>query len=200
MLKKFASSLLVLLCAVLTGCTAVSATSQSPQLPKPAEKKLTAHRFEPMDPISIQIKGLPSAPEFIQDEIDEDGKITLPYIGEVTAAGRTTSQLEHDIYKAYVDGGIYKPTISVTVTASEKYYFMWGEVGSPGRYPLTSGTTLLQAIASAGGYSPYANEKKIQLTRGGENYFFNGRELEGELEKDPKVEADDVIRVWRSIL
>ncbi|MFC1467223.1 polysaccharide biosynthesis/export family protein [Verrucomicrobiota bacterium] len=197
MFKKFTSSLLVVLCAVLVGC---ATAPQQAQVTTPNKNKVVVYRLKAMDPIVVQLKGLPAGADGMEDVVDEQGNITLPYIGQVAAAGRTTSELEKAIYKAYVDGEIYKSSISVTVTAQQKSFYVWGEVRSPGRYPLSSGTTLLQAVASTGGYSPYANQKKIQLSRGADTYFFNGRELERSPDKDPKIEADDVIRVWRSIL
>lgn len=199
MLKKIASSLLIILCAGLFGCATAPAPVES-GVPVLTKKKLVVYRLKAMDPIVVQLKGLPVGTEVIEDVVDEQGNISLPYIGQVVAAGLTTSELERNIFNAYVDGEIYKSGISVTITAQEKNFFVTGEVRGPGRYPLTSGTTLLQAIASAGGYSPYANQKKIQLNRGSDTYFFNGKLLEQVPEKDPQVEAGDVIRIWRSIL
>ena len=153
-----------------------------------------------MDPITIQFKGLPEGTDILSDVVDEQGGITLPYIARVDAVGLTTAELEKAIYDAYVNGEIYKSTLSVMVTAEQKSFYVWGEVRTPGRYPLVSGTTLLQAVASAGGYSPYANQRRIQLNRAGNSYFFNGKELEISPEDDAEIEADDVIRVHRSLL
>ena len=68
--------------------------------------------------------------------------------------------LEDKIEHLYVEGGIYK-NVSVNVTMTAKVYYVQGEVNQPGQFQLVSGTTLLQAIASARGYTPYANKKKV---------------------------------------
>ena len=196
MLKKFIPIISFVLCALLWGCATTEINNQLDN----SETELVVYRLKAMDPISVTLKGLPIGSDMLEDVVDEQGNINLPYIGQITAIGLTTSELESAIYKAYVDGEIYKSGISVTVTAQEKSYYLWGEVRSPGRYPMIAGTTLLQAIASAGGYSPYANQRKIQLTRAGKKYFLDGKELEESADQDPKLEAGDVIRVWRSAL
>lgn len=200
MFKKFTSSLLVILCAVLVGCVTTSPAPQSAQVPVPKKSKIVVYRLKAMDSIAIQLKGLPIGSDMIESVIDEQGNISLPYIGSVKAAGLTTSELEKAIYKDYVDGQIYRDSISITVTAEQQSFYLWGEIRQPGRYPLTAGTTLLQAIASAGGYSSFANQKKVELIRGSDKYNFNGKDLEQTPEKDPEIESGDVIRVERSFL
>ena len=61
---------------------------------------------------------------------------------------------------------------------------------------LASGTTLLQAIATARGYSPYANEKKVTITRQEKISQYNMKEIEKDPSLDIKIEAGDVIKVW----
>ena len=78
-----------------------------------------------------------------------------------------------------------------------KVFYVQGEVNQPGQVQLMSGTTLLQAIAGARGYTPYANKKKVTLTRHGKIYTYNAKELEKDPSKDIKVEAGDVIKVWQ---
>ncbi len=210
MLKKISSFFCALAILLLAACNTTTSSDANRIQPtstidsivvgQEPSQPVGAYRLKVMDPITIQFKGLPEGTDILTDVVDEQGGITLAYIGRVNAAGLTTAELERAIYDAYVDGEIYKSTFSVMVTAQEKSFYVWGEVRSPGRYPLISGTTLLQAVASAGGYSPYANQKRIQLNRSGQSYFFNGKELESSPEDDPEVEADDVIRVHRSIL
>jgi len=95
-----------------------------------------------------------------------DGKITLPLIGDIVASGFTPTQLAKDItdrLKQFVT----EPTVDVTVLAvnSQQIFFI-GEVGKVGPMAITPGMTILQAIASAGGLTPYANKKKIYIWRG----------------------------------
>ena len=129
--------------------------------------------------------------------IDENGQISLLHIKEpIQASGLTPSALEDRIEQLYVDGGIYK-NVSVNVTMTAMIYYVQGEVNQPGQFQLMSGTTLLQAIAGARGYTPYANKKKVTLTRHGKIYTYNAKELEKDPSKDIKVEAGDVIKVWQ---
>jgi protein involved in polysaccharide export with SLBB domain len=60
-----------------------------------------------------------------------------------------------------------------------------------------SGTTLLQAIAGARGYTPFANKKKVSILRHGKIYSYNAKDLEKHPEKDVKIKAGDVIKVWQ---
>lgn len=95
-----------------------------------------------------------------------DGMITLPLLGDVPAAGRTPSKLAAEL--TVLLGALYKePTVTVSVLAvnSRRIYF-FGEVGHPGPMALTPGMTILQAIDTAGGLTPFANKKKIYILRG----------------------------------
>ena len=94
-----------------------------------------------------------------------DGKITLPLVNDIQAAGFTPMQLEADI-TARLTKFVTDPVVSVSVLGvNSKRVFMVGEVGRPGPMQITPGMTILQAIASAG-LTPYANPKKIYILRG----------------------------------
>jgi len=95
-----------------------------------------------------------------------DGKITLPLVGDIAAAGFTPMQLAADIgnrLKQYVTD----PVVEVTVLAvNSKRVYLIGEVMHVGPLAITPGMTVLQAIATAGGLTPYANKKHIYILRG----------------------------------
>jgi polysaccharide export outer membrane protein len=105
--------------------------------------------------------------------VRSDGKISLPLAGELTAAGRTPLQLEQDI-TARLKSYMTDPEVTVIVQQinSEKYNIL-GQVGRPGSYPLTVTTTIVDAIANAGGFKDFAKKKAIyilrQNTTGGES-------------------------------
>lgn len=94
-----------------------------------------------------------------------DGKISLTLLGDVQAAGLTPMQLSDSISQK-LKGFIRDPTVAVVVTAvnSQKVYLV-GEVGKVGPVPLTAGMTPLQAIATAGGLSTFANKRSIYILR-----------------------------------
>jgi polysaccharide export outer membrane protein len=97
--------------------------------------------------------------------VRSDGKISLPLIGEVQAAGRTPLSLEQDItarLKSYIaDADV---TVMVQQINSQKYN-MLGQITKPGSYPLTNSVTVLDAIAIAGGFRDFAKQKSIYILR-----------------------------------
>jgi polysaccharide export outer membrane protein len=113
-----------------------------------------------------------------------DGMISLPLIGDVKAAGLTPSQLRIAIIERLKE---YQETVVVSVIVQEvnSYrIFILGEVNAPGLYLLKTRTSLLQAIALAGGFNQFASKNKIVVIRGRTN------ETTG-MEK--KVILDDIV-------
>jgi len=98
-------------------------------------------------------------------QVCPDGRISLPLIGDVAAVGRTSAQLTEEIstrLKFYMEN----PTVSIVVKEVHSYaIFVLGEVVKPGRLPLKSKTTLLQAITLASGFTPVASRSKIVIFR-----------------------------------
>jgi polysaccharide export outer membrane protein len=94
-----------------------------------------------------------------------DGMIAMPLVGEIKAAGKTPAQLA-DIITAKLRKYIQDPNVTVVLSQinSKKVYLM-GEVMKTGPVEMTPGMTLLEAIASAGGLTQYANSKKIYILR-----------------------------------
>jgi polysaccharide export outer membrane protein len=95
-----------------------------------------------------------------------DGMISLALVGDIMAAGRTPMDLAKEI-TAKLKNFVNDPTVTVTVMAvNSKRIFMLGEVAHIGPIALTSDLTPLQAIATAGGLTPYANKSHIYILRG----------------------------------
>jgi|SRR5271166_1844282 len=97
--------------------------------------------------------------------VRSDGKISLPLVGEVQAAGRTPLKLEQEIagrLKSYID----EPEVTVIVQQinSQKFNVL-GQVAHPGSYSLVSSATVLDAIALAGGFRDFAKQKSIYVLR-----------------------------------
>ncbi len=97
--------------------------------------------------------------------IRPDGKVSLPLIGDLPAAGLTADQLAEEIeerYKAFKEN----PAVSVNVIEVNSYYvFVVGEVTSPGKLSMKSYTTILQAISLAGGFTQFASQNDIRIIR-----------------------------------
>ncbi len=94
-----------------------------------------------------------------------DGKISLPLIDEVQAAGLTPLQLKENLirrFREFVD----IPNISVIVMEANSFkVFVSGQVKTPGVVRLRSETSILQLISMVGGFTEWANEKKILVIR-----------------------------------
>jgi polysaccharide export outer membrane protein len=97
--------------------------------------------------------------------VRSDGKISLPLIGDVQAAGRTPLQLQRDIVDK-LKSFITDPQVAVIVQQINSLKFnVLGQVNKPGSYPLTAGTTIVDAIAVAGGFRDFAKKKSIYVIR-----------------------------------
>lgn len=94
-----------------------------------------------------------------------DGKITLPLIDDVQAAGFTARELKEVLTKRLKEF-VENPNVSVMVMEANSYkVYVSGQVRTPGIYRLRSETTLLQIIPMAGGFTDWANQKKILIIR-----------------------------------
>ncbi len=97
--------------------------------------------------------------------VRSDGKISLPLIGEIQAEGKSPKQLEEDIRSKLV-GYISDPEVTLVVQEirSQRYNVL-GQVQHPGSFTLTNATTVLDAIAGAGGFKDFAKRKAIYILR-----------------------------------
>jgi len=97
--------------------------------------------------------------------VRSDGKISLPLAGELQAAGKTPLQLERDITEK-LKGFISVPEVTVIVQqVNSRKYNVLGEVGKPGSYSLTTTTTIMDAIAAAGGFRDFAKKTGVYVLR-----------------------------------
>ncbi len=119
--------------------------------------------------------------------VDQAGYISFPLVGAVPARGHTTGQLEGAIAERLRAGYLRDPDVSVEV---ERYrpIFIMGEVGSAGQYTYVPGMTVHKAIASAGGFSPRAQQADVDVTR-----VINGKVMTGRvLTSDPLLPGDTI--------
>jgi len=97
--------------------------------------------------------------------VRSDGKISLPLVGEVQASGQTPQLLEQDIAKR-LQSYLSDPEVTVIVTDSKSQKVnILGMVARPGAYLLASSTTVLDAVAMAGGFKDFAKQKSIYVLR-----------------------------------
>ena len=96
-----------------------------------------------------------------------DGKISLPMVGELPAEGRTAEELRADVTER-LKPIIHDPVVSVIIKEIHATrFFVLGEVTHPGVFPLTAGTTILQAISVAGGPTEFARRGSVVVIRRG---------------------------------
>jgi len=94
-----------------------------------------------------------------------DGKVTLPLLGDVAAAGRTTEQIASDL-QARLGRFVSSPQVTVAVSQPHsKRIFVVGQVAHAGAFPLIGPTTFLQALALAGGFQQFAKSDRVIVVR-----------------------------------
>ncbi|HEX8986164.1 MAG TPA: polysaccharide biosynthesis/export family protein [Bryobacteraceae bacterium] len=134
-----------------------------------------AYKLGPDDLIFVHVWREPDLST--SQAVRPDGKISMPVIKEVTAAGLTPNQLGEEISKA-LSQYVRNPQVVVAVQAvRSKRYFLSGEISRPGAYPLASPTTVFEALTLGGGFREFANKKKITIIRGAQRFHFNWNDV-----------------------
>jgi polysaccharide export outer membrane protein len=171
-----------------------------PPLPNPPGPK-TAVRLSPGDTIKISY-----ADETVADQtqkIRRDGKVSLPLIGEVTAAGKRIIDFQNQLVSLYEDH-LENSELVVTLESGIIGVTISGFANKPGKFLFDRPTTVFQAIMEAGGVSDYGSLRNIHLTR-----IINGVQrtetinlrpnIRGEPTKPKYVQDGDVIYISRSL-
>lgn len=127
-----------------------------------AVRSVPEYRLGAADKVRVNVFGEDALTgEFI---VGGSGKVSLPLIGEVQAAGLTISQFQEEIAQALRQGYINEPRVSAEVLNYRPFYIL-GEVKKPGEYPYTNNLTVLNAVATAEGFSYRANTKVVYIKR-----------------------------------
>ena len=93
-----------------------------------------------------------------------NGKISLPLIGETQASGMTIGEFQEEVATALRDGFITEPRVSAEILNYRPFYIL-GEVSNPGEYPYTNSLTVLNAVATAGGFTYRADNRRVFIKR-----------------------------------
>jgi polysaccharide export outer membrane protein len=167
-----------------TACATQPAPMAASGAAAPAED---VYRLGLGDKVRINVFGEPSlSGEF---QVSGSGAVTMPLVGDVPAVGKTARELEAALIERFGAGYIKDPKIAVEVY-SFRPYFVLGEVQKPGRYPALEGTSLLGAIATAGGFTYRANTKRVFLRRVGDS-----KERAVSIDDPLQIMPGDVLRI-----
>lgn len=159
--------------------------------------------LRPGDQIELKLGGVPASEAMAVSghySIDGEGAINLPYIGRVKIAGLTSGVAQSTIESVYRKENIYtQPNVVFTMQPQARFVNVGGEVKTPQRVPFTADLTLLSSINAAGGFTPFADQRKVRLLRGSEVQIIDIKKVRAEPSLDLQLEPGDRIEVPLSI-
>ena len=157
------------------------------------------YRIGAQDLLTISVFGVEELTKEVR--VNSNGQVSLPLIGGVMAGGKTIPELEAELARKYSDGFLQNPQVSVFVKEfTSQRVTLEGALKSPGIYPITGRTTLLQGIALAGGVDDkIADLGGIVLMRQVDGKravaVYDLRQVRKGLAEDPQLYGDDIIVV-----
>lgn len=159
------------------------------------------YRVGAQDLLDITVFGVPDLNRSVR--VNSSGQISLPLIGAVPAGGHTVPEIEQIIAELLKKSFLQNPQVTVFVKEyTSQRITLEGALKTPGIYPITGKTSLLQAVAIAGGLDPLADLKGVVLFRQIEGKrmaaVFDLRQIQAGRAADPQVFGDDVIVVEQS--
>jgi polysaccharide export outer membrane protein len=161
-MRRF-TTLAAMLVAVVSASAANLATAADVPAPdaSAAAEALSEYKLGPGDKLHVTTYGEETLTGDFS--VGSSGKVALPLIGDVQAAGLTIPQLQKSIETALIDGGYLKqPRINIEVLNYRPFYIL-GEVEKPGEYPYVAGLTVMSAVATANGFTYRANTKRVVI-------------------------------------
>ena len=194
--RIYAAGLSVLMAFLLVGCQGpknTQATNLS-QVTTPRQESLTLREG---DTVRITFPG--SANLNTVQQIRRDGKISLPLVGEIKAAGMTLSDLEKELIKLYETQLVTKE-VNVVLDSSTYFVFVTGAVARPGRISFDRPVTALEAVIDAGVDYSKANLKEVTVIRRQdgreERHYLNlKQELQGQGGEPFYLQPSDIVFV-----
>jgi polysaccharide export outer membrane protein len=158
-----------LLCFAAQGAKAQGTTTNAPDSTRVTQATPAtidtdpSYKIGPQDVLRIDVWKEPDISRLVP--VRPDGKITLPLLNDIQAAGLTPLQLSAKISEG-LKKFITSPQVTVGVTEiNSRRVFVTGEVARPGAFPLLPNMTVLQALSSSGGFTQFARVKNIYVLR-----------------------------------
>ena len=157
-------ALLLLFALALVAPVANAATPQ-PAAPAAGTAADASYRLGPEDVIEVFVWKEPELTS--TSTVRPDGRISMPLVGEIVAAGKTPGELQTEIASGLTDY-VTEPVVTVVVKeVRSPQVSVLGEVKKPGRYRIAQSATVLDAIALGGGFTDYAHRGKVVVLRPG---------------------------------
>ncbi|HEX5221157.1 MAG TPA: polysaccharide biosynthesis/export family protein [Verrucomicrobiae bacterium] len=150
-------------------------------------------RFVAGDQVTVKFSGTVDQIPPHEERIKDDGTITLPLIGAVKAEGKTPGELQKEITDRYVPD-LYR-RLTVTVQGEQRFYYVGGQVRSPGRQFYVGATTVTKAVQSAGDFTDFAAKWRVELTREGKTIKVDCDKVAKDPSLDLEVYPGDKIHV-----
>lgn len=198
----------LVLALLLSACGGAPKRAYTGDLPAPdtttasgAYEGATDYRVGAQDLLQISVFGVQELSH--QARVNSNGMINVPLIGSVMAGGKTVPELEQELAEQYADGYLQNPQVTIFIEEyTSQRVTMEGAFNKPGIYPLTGKTSLLQAVAMAGGTDEFADLAGVLLFRNIEGQRMAAAyDLQmvrrGEL-ADPQIYGDDIVVIERS--
>jgi polysaccharide biosynthesis/export protein len=156
----------------------------------------SGYRIAPMDTVSVKVFKMPDLSG--DYEVDLTGQVSMPLIGSVMAADLTTAQLDDSLTSKLGEKYLQNPDVSVGIkSSSRRSVTVDGAVNRAGSFPVFGPTTLMQAVAQAGGTSPDANARRVAIFRtiGGKRQAaaFDLTSIRRGEAPDPEIYAGDIV-------
>jgi polysaccharide export outer membrane protein len=176
------------------------ATAQPASAPGFGSGEATDYRISQQDILQISVFQVNDLNSAVQ--VSQDGNITLPLVGRVQVAGRTTSEAEQTIAGKLRQKYLQSPQVSVSVKTYGKRITVSGAVGGPRVLPDDGNTTLSQAIASAGGVADIGNSDRVHVARSKDQQVqdevYKLDDIQDGKIRDPLLRGGDIVVVERS--
>jgi polysaccharide biosynthesis/export protein len=187
MLRTFVTIPLIWLAFLLAGCAGPRVLGSPSEAGVQSERPVEEYTLGTGDKVRILVFNEPTlSGEFT---INSSGALSLPLIGDVPAVGKTIGSLRSEIEKGLGNGYLREPKVSIDVMSFRPFYIL-GEVSKPGEYPFSNGLTVLNAVATAEGYTYRADKRVVHIRREGST-----EERTYRLTPNLRVQPGDTLRI-----
>jgi len=162
-LTRWLALLGILMAGLLSACSqGVMASGPATAADGSDTRIIEEYRLGVADKVRVNVFGEAALTgEFL---VGGNGKISLPLIGETQASGLTIGEFQAEVAEALRNGFITEPRVSAEVLNYRPFYIL-GEVDTPGEYPYTNSLTVLNAVATAGGFTYRADNRRVFIKR-----------------------------------